>query len=94
MRALPPAAPMLSLGTSAGAAVTLAAPRRAPLRPPRVCAVALGSAARGRLLPLRPLRPGRRGAPAPVRATSDPNKDRVRERVNKIEEEINRQARA
>lgn len=83
----------MPLGGMQGSAVTLAAPRRAPLRPPRVCAVALGSAARGRLLPLTRLRPGRRGAPLLVRATSDPNKDRVRERVNKIEEEINRQAR-
>ena len=81
------------LGARAGSSVTLAPLCAARSAPPRLRLVASGISSRGRLLPLRSLKPGRRGAPLLVRATSDPNKDRVRERVNRIEEEINRQVR-
>ena len=86
---MPPA-----LGAAAGSAVTLAPPRAARCGAPRFrLAPAAAASHRSPLLPHRRLAPGRRSAPLRVRATSDPNKERVRERVNKIEEEINRQAR-
>jgi hypothetical protein len=56
--------------------------------------VAVAAACRSSWLPAqRALRPCHRGALLRVRAADDANKERVRERVNRIEEEINRQAR-